>query len=86
MSGHDWVGKGNDEGYLTESEIHPLMAEALAKVDLNGKKVLIIIPDSTRTAPLPLFFRLFHELLWRHVTKVYSKFFRQCLISLPPFS
>ena len=67
MSGHDWVGKGNDEGYLTESEIHPLMAEALAKVDLNGKKVLIIIPDSTRTAPLPLFFRLFHELLWGHV-------------------
>lgn len=67
MSGHDWVGKGYDEGYLTESEIRPLMSAALAKVDLNGKRVLIIIPDSTRTAPLPLFFRLFHELLWGHV-------------------
>ncbi len=67
MSGHDWVGKGYDEGYLTESEIRLLMSEALAKVELNGKKVLIIIPDSTRTAPLPLFFRLFHELLWGHV-------------------
>ncbi len=67
MSGHDWVGKGYNEGYLTESEIRPLMSEALAKVDLDGKKVLIIIPDSTRTAPIPLFFRLFHELLWVHV-------------------
>ncbi|MBE9478917.1 MAG: DUF2088 domain-containing protein [Chloroflexi bacterium] len=67
MSGHDWVGKGNDEGYLTESEIRPLMSEALAKVDLNGKRVLLIIPDSTRTAPLPLFFRLFYALLWGHV-------------------
>ncbi|MCK5317434.1 MAG: DUF2088 domain-containing protein, partial [Anaerolineales bacterium] len=67
MSGHDWVGKGYDEGYLTESEIRPLMSKALAKLDINGKRVLIIIPDSTRTAPLPLFFRLFHELLWGHV-------------------
>ncbi len=67
MSGHDFFGNGCDEGFLTESEIRPLMSAALAKVDLNGKSVLIIIPDSTRTAPLPLFFRLFHELLWGHV-------------------
>lgn len=67
MSGHDFFGKGCDEGFLTESEIRALMSAALAKVDLNGKKVLIIIPDSTRTAPIPLFFRLFHDLLWGHV-------------------
>lgn len=67
MSGHDLVGKGYDEGFLTESELRSLMSEALAKVDLNGKRVLIIIPDSTRTAPIPLFFRLFHDLLWGHV-------------------
>jgi nickel-dependent lactate racemase len=28
---------------------------------------LIIIPDGTRTAPIPLFFRLFHEALWGRV-------------------
>ena len=67
MSGHDLVGKGYDEGFLTESEVRALMSEALAKVDLNGKRVLIIIPDSTRTAPIPLFFRLFHDLLWGRV-------------------
>ena len=67
MSGHDWVGKGYDEGFLTESEVRALMSEAFAKIDLNGKRVLIIIPDSTRTAPLPLFFRLFHDMLWGRV-------------------
>ncbi|MES0344755.1 MAG: lactate racemase domain-containing protein [Anaerolineales bacterium] len=67
MSGHDLVGKGYDEDFLTESEVRALMSEALAKVNLNGKRVLIIIPDSTRTAPLPLFFRLFHDLLWGRV-------------------
>ncbi len=36
MSGHDWVGKGYNEGYLTESEIRPLMSKALAKLDNNG--------------------------------------------------
>ena len=67
MSGHDLVGKGYDEGFLTESEVRALMSEAFAKIDLNGKRVLIIIPDSTRTAPLPLFFRLFHDMLWGRV-------------------
>nr|HID14576.1 DUF2088 domain-containing protein [Anaerolineae bacterium] len=32
-----------------------------------GKRVLVIIPDHTRTAPIPLLFRLFHELLWGRV-------------------
>jgi nickel-dependent lactate racemase len=57
------LGKGCTDRFLTEHEVHDLMAEALAEVDLDGKRVLFIIPDHTRTAPIPLFFRLFHELL-----------------------
>ncbi len=57
------IGKGYDDGYLSEAEIRALMAEALAARPLEGKRVLIIIPDATRTAPIPLMFRLFHELL-----------------------
>lgn len=67
MSDRDWFGKGYDESSLTESEVRALTSEALAKVDLNGKRVLIIIPDGSRTAPIPLFFRLFHESLWGRV-------------------
>ncbi len=57
------VGKGSTTDTLTEGEVRDLAAEALARHDLRGRRVLVIIPDSTRTAPIPLFFRLFHELL-----------------------
>jgi nickel-dependent lactate racemase len=57
------IGKGYENGFLSEAEIRDLMAPALANVNLAGKRVLIIIPDSTRTAPLPQMFRLFYEYL-----------------------
>ena len=56
-------GKGHTDRFLTELEVHDLTAEALAQANLDGKRVLFIIPDHTRTAPIPLFFQLFHELL-----------------------
>jgi nickel-dependent lactate racemase len=40
-----------------------LVNEALARLDIEGQRVLVIIPDGTRTAPIPLFFRLFHQAL-----------------------
>ena len=61
------LGKGCTDRFLTEREVHDLMAEALAQADLAGKRILVIIPDHTRTAPIPLFFRLFHELLGSRV-------------------
>jgi len=60
-------GKGHTDRFLTEGEVHDLMAEALAQASLDGKRALVIIPDHTRTAPIPLFFRLFHELLGSRV-------------------
>ena len=60
-------GKGYTDRFLTEREVHDLMAEALAQANLDGKRVLVIIPDHTRTAPIPLFFRLFHDLLAERV-------------------
>ena len=53
------LGIGQVGHYLEDDEIGELVAEALSQVDLEGKRILIIIPDSTRTAPIPLFFRLF---------------------------
>ncbi|HUV93451.1 MAG TPA: lactate racemase domain-containing protein [Anaerolineae bacterium] len=32
-------------------------------MDIAGKKLLVITPDGTRSAPIPLCFRLFTELL-----------------------
>jgi nickel-dependent lactate racemase len=61
------IGKGSVTGYLSKDDVREVLVEALTQVDFKGKRVLIIIPDSTRTAPIPLFFRMFHEMLWGQV-------------------
>ena len=61
------AGIGRTAGTLSEEEVRGLVARALDQAVVDGERVLIIIPDSTRTAPIPLFFRLFHEALWGRV-------------------
>ena len=63
----DLVGKGSPTEYLSDEDIRTLVFRALGQADLDGKRVLVIIPDSTRTMPLPLFFRLFYEAVWGRV-------------------
>jgi len=53
------TGKGYLDRYLSEDEIRELMQPALDQARLDGKRVIIIIPDGTRTAPIPQMFRLF---------------------------
>jgi len=57
------VGKGCEQGFLSEAEARGLTTEALGRLNLESKRVLIIIPDRTRTAPLPFFFRLFYDIM-----------------------
>lgn len=57
------IGKGYKDKSLSEGEVHDLMAQTFAAHNLEGKRVLIILPDSTRTAPIPQMFRLFFEFL-----------------------
>ncbi len=61
------IGKGYTDKHLTATEIRDLTTEALAEMDLNNKRVLIIIPDSTRTAPIPHMFQLFYDCLHHQV-------------------
>jgi nickel-dependent lactate racemase len=62
------IGKGLTEGYLPPGEIRAIVAESLESVPLAGKRVLMLIPDGTRTMPMPLMFALFDELLRPRVT------------------
>jgi nickel-dependent lactate racemase len=50
---------------LTEEQVREIAARALAPLGLAGKKVLLIVPDSTRTAPVGLLFRVIHDLIGR---------------------
>ena len=64
------IGRGYEEGLLSEAEVRELSAQALESLNLEGKRVLIVIPDGTRTAPLPLLFRLFHDMIGTRVAAV----------------
>ncbi|MDP6438655.1 MAG: lactate racemase domain-containing protein [Candidatus Brocadiia bacterium] len=64
------LGKGFEDRYLSDVEIRELCAEAFREHDLTGQRVIVLIPDGTRTAPIPLMFRTFHDLLAGRVAKL----------------
>ncbi len=57
------VGKGNREQPLSEQQLTHVLREGLESADLAGKRVIVVIPDTTRTAPIPLCFRVLVETL-----------------------
>ena len=61
------VGHGSLAQRLSAKDVGHICAEALARLPLDDKRVLVLIPDHTRHAPIALFFRLFGDLLYRRV-------------------
>jgi nickel-dependent lactate racemase len=59
------VGRGVDEGYLALEEVRGIVREGLGRLPLDGKRVLVLIPDGTRTMPMPLLFDVLDEALGR---------------------
>jgi nickel-dependent lactate racemase len=57
------TGYGDPRRLLDEAEIQAILASFLARLPLDGRRVLVIIPDHTRTMPLPLFLRLLAQAL-----------------------
>ncbi|MBI3944240.1 MAG: DUF2088 domain-containing protein [Chloroflexi bacterium] len=64
------VGKGSTTEVLTEEAAHQLLAQSVESLALAGKRVLVIIPDGTRTAPIPMIFRLLYEEIGRKATRL----------------
>lgn len=57
------LGEGFADRYLTNDEVSHIVQAGLDSLKLDGKRVLIIIPDGTRTMPSPLMFDLFEKQL-----------------------
>ena len=57
------IGKGNIKTIIAEDDARDIIHRGLTDASLDGQRVLIIIPDSTRSGPMPLMFRLIHEAL-----------------------
>jgi len=57
------IGSGFTDRYLTESEARKIVQAAAASLPVDGRRVLVIIPDGTRTMPMPLMFNLLQAAL-----------------------
>ncbi|MBV9786933.1 MAG: DUF2088 domain-containing protein, partial [Chloroflexi bacterium] len=64
------VGQGVPTAVLAEHEVQRILSQAFDAEPLDGKRVLVIIPDSTRTAPIPLLFRLLYAQLGERVAQL----------------
>ena len=53
----DTFGTGFTDRFLSEDEVRKIAADFLCPLQLSGKKVLLIVPDGTRTAPVGLLFK-----------------------------
>jgi len=65
MTNDTAVGTGSPDRSLTEDDVRGIVAAALGPLGLVGKRVLLIVPDATRTAPVGLLFRVIHDLIGR---------------------
>ncbi len=60
--------KGNGPS-ISESAVRDLCATEMAPWDITGKRVLAIVPDGTRTAPMGLIFRVLHDVVARRARR-----------------
>lgn len=57
----------NTECSISDTELRDVLAKGLGRLDLESRRVLVVIPDGTRTAPIGLFFALLGDLLGSRV-------------------
>ncbi|HEY3291633.1 MAG TPA: lactate racemase domain-containing protein [Anaerolineae bacterium] len=55
----------NQPGILSDQEVINQIQDGLAGFDSNNKRLLVIIPDGTRTAPVPLLIRALYRAIGR---------------------
>ncbi|MFN3981435.1 MAG: lactate racemase domain-containing protein, partial [Caldilinea sp.] len=64
------TGQGSTAAVMSDGQVREVLAEALAQLALDDQRVLVIIPDATRTAPIPLMFRLIYDLVGARVARL----------------
>ncbi|MFP4354395.1 MAG: lactate racemase domain-containing protein [Phycisphaerae bacterium] len=57
------IGTGQTDDALTDQQVRQIVADAAGLINPAGKKILVLIPDYTRTCPLPLISRALHTQL-----------------------
>jgi len=63
-------GKGFADRFLTEREVRDICVQSLDSIQPDGKKILAIIPDHTRTAPIDVMFKTVYSVLANRVQQL----------------
>ena len=61
---------GDPVSVLTEAEVRRFVRESLDAADLDGRSVCLVIPDGTRSSPLPILMDEIHRALTGRVTRL----------------
>ena len=64
------IGTGSTTQEMQNAQVQDVLAQLFSGMQLDGKRVLVIIPDGTRSAPIPLMYRLINEMIGARVTRV----------------
>lgn len=64
------IGAGSTTSVLGRDDVAALLMQAFDGQPLDDKRVLVIIPDGTRSAPIPLFFDLLYQTIGRRVARL----------------
>ncbi len=59
---------GGAHEVLTAAQVTAFIAESLAALDIDGRSVCVIVPDATRSCPMPLLFGAVHAALHGRVS------------------
>lgn len=59
------IGAGAPGEFLSDDAVREIVARALPASDLRGKKVLLIVPDATRSGPVGLLFQSIFDTIGR---------------------
>ena len=57
------IGKSDLKKFLNEKDIFDLCSQVFESMNLDDKRLLFIIPDNSRTAPIATVFRTVYKLL-----------------------
>jgi nickel-dependent lactate racemase len=61
---------GGAQSVLSDDEIRQFVHEQLGRVDVDGRSVCVLVPDGTRSCPLPLLLSAVHDVLHGRVSRL----------------
>jgi len=61
---------GGPGRFLAEDEVRAFVAEQLGEVDLDGRSLLLVVPDATRSAPMPVLLAALHAAAHPRVSRI----------------